>query len=821
MQAVAGGAVRQWWRDGDALSLRFAANAPGGEVSFVVYLVQTPDATPDKLTLRPLTALGFAETEGESVVAADRSFRVGLALPTGARARDLSEIDPGKAAGEFQVKPPLERQRAFRYRNAFEVGATLEVLPALWQTQAVTQATVREGTVALEIRVNVQAQQGALDALEFSLPAGLPEAGVSGPEVREVVPLPVAAEQNRQTYRVLWQNPVYGGSEAAFTVALELPLGAGGKAALPDLRFPGAREASAFLLVENASSGEMTLDPRGLDPAIEKDVPFLPAQIVAGTRFFRVAPGVPWSLGIAVATLEKTAGRAALVAYAELTSTLRTDGEEWHRATYRLQNRRLQFLPVELPPGVEFIGARVAGESVRVDAGSGRTLLVPLVRTRPGELSYDVELVYRRPAPGPRGRGRRTWDRWQLDDPTLPGIPVEKTLWDVFLPADTRLLSSGGNVEPVVAALTETEKLESALSDLRSLSATYQSAGATRQQQQLALTNFNTLAADVKSKAQVQNRRRLLGDDPSSALFKKPNAASQNASVSLKQRSIQNELDSLSAANVAVQQSSRDVSDQRYVGGLTTGTFTGSTSINGGLSTTTSGQAIAGGFDGHINYGSPINTSDGNFAAAVQLQKDWRDNRTVTLDQNRTGEFNFKVAQSQKGAPVNAKRQLALNDSVAVDLPTLPSVPVRDINTGRDGPLGFAAGGEYLSTARAATGPVAAAKPAASPVARADALKSLREPATADSPEAEAGAGARTESLRSVGRISLAVNFPLEGQPYHFKKLKGDARLTLWSVRPGSFERVAWLLVLGALLVIGELIRRTARRGMRTRINPV
>ena len=51
----------------------------------------------------------------------------------------------------------------------------------------------------------------------------------------------------------------------------------------------------------------------------------------------------------------------------------------------------------------------------------------------------------------------------RLSDPTLPGVPIEKTLWNVWLPADVRLLSSGGNVEPVLAELNETEKYESAL----------------------------------------------------------------------------------------------------------------------------------------------------------------------------------------------------------------------------------------------------------------------------------------------------------------------------------------------------------------------
>ncbi len=811
VQTVAGGAVSQWWRDGDVLSVRFRETPPG-EVSLVVYLVRPLERAPDRLALRPLAATGFTDTDGQTVVAADRSFKVSLTLPTGVRARDLNEIDPATAASEFLVKAPLERQRAFRYRGAdFDVGATLEALPALWEVQTVTRATVREGTVALETRVNVEARRGVLDALEFSLPAGLAEAGVSGPEVREAVPGPVAAGQDRRTYRVLFQNPLYGGSEAAFTVSLALPLGPDGRAALPELRFPGGRSAAGFLLVENASAGEMTLGPHGLDPAIEKDVPFLPARIVAGTRFFRVAPGVPWSLDIAVANLEKTAGRSALVAYAELTSTLRANGEEWHRATYRLQNRRLQFLPVELPAGVEFIGARVAGESVRVDAGpaekDGRaSLLVPLLKTRPGELSYDVELVYRRP---PTGRSR-AWERWQLEDPRLPGIPVEKTLWDVFLPDDTRLLSSGGNLEPVVAALNETEKLESALSDLRNLSATYQSTRVTRQEQQLALSNFNSLSDVVKRQAEaVTPRSRVVKSEPS--FFRQPDASSQNAVVNQKQASIRRELDSLSTANAAGRSS--DVQGGQFVGGL---------SVTRDQNRTTDAEQGSADFDGFINYGSPIQSVGGTVSLSGQEHAQlWRDNRTLGQDDKGTspkGEINVG-----RELAISSKRQLALNDSVTVTLPKPELKSLDDISA-------LAGAGQKdtrLSTARASDGPVAAAKPneitdlsragAASPaiptLLPAAAPAAPPPPDHTPPPTRESPAG----TLRSVGRISLAVNFPQEGQVYHFKKLRADARLTLWSVRPACFERLAWLGVLAVLLAAGWAVKWIVRKRLARR----
>ena len=254
VQAVAGDAVRQWWRDGDLLSLRFRPeDAARAEIPLVVYLVRQFDRAPDRFALQPLVATGFAETDGQTVVAADRSLKIGLTLPTAARSHDLAEIDPATAAGEFQVKSPLERQRAFHYRGAeFDVTATLESQPPRWQAQWVTRATVREGVVAWETRVNVAARQGAVDALEFSLPSGLPEARVSGPEVRETV----AATSNvpdRRAYRVIFQNPVYADHEAAFTVSLELPLAADGRAALPGLEFPGgdgSRTDGGFLLVE-------------------------------------------------------------------------------------------------------------------------------------------------------------------------------------------------------------------------------------------------------------------------------------------------------------------------------------------------------------------------------------------------------------------------------------------------------------------------------------------------------------------------------------------------------------------------------------------
>ena len=809
VQAVAGGAVAQWWREGDVLSVRFGPSSGRSEVPLLVYLVRQFDRPPEHFALQPLVAAGFTETDGQTVVAADRSFRVGLTLPAGVSARDLSEIPANGAASEFQVKAPLERQRAFRYRGPeFDVAATLENQPARWQAQWVTRATVREGSVALETHVNAQARQGALDALEFSLPPGLAEARVSGPDVRETVV--TGAGQERRAYRVLFQNPLSADAETAFTISLELPLSADGRTVLPDLTLPGddGRAAGGFALVENVSSGEMTLDVHGLDPAIEKDVPFLPAEIVAGTRFFRAAPAAPWSLGVRVTGLEKTAGREALVAYAELTTTLRADGEEWHRAVYRLQNRRLQFLPVALPAGMEFIGARVAGESVRVDAGPGGKntpppLLVPLLKTRPGESSYDVELIYCRPAPGPAGWRRQPFfEHWQMQDPRLPGVPVEKTLWNVYLPRDARLLNIGGNLEPVVAALSTTEKLESSLSDLRSLSATYQSAGASREERQRALNNYQALAAEVTKDATAESSRRPAKQLEQQTVIDLPKVTSQNAEVKRKQQSILSTVNSLNLSNAAAGQTQA------------------LPSVSNGASIPKTGE-----FDGFVQDGSPISSLTGSGNAMSVQDNQWRDNRTGAAKKGPGSGFDITGAD----APAS-KARLALNDSVTVDLEekATKSAPAEYAAALDAGPENQPA--KRLSTARAktkaepASPPAAPAAPALPSAQQSSAVPGSIEDDTAAVPaqpvaghDASAGAKNRTESLRSEGRISLAVDFPQEGEVFHFKKLKDDARLTLWSVQPSRFVRLGWLGILLAILTAIRALRLGQRWRLRRR----
>ena len=290
--------------------------------------------------------------------------------------------------------------------------------------------------------------------------------------------------------------------------------------------------------------------------------------------------------------------------------------------------------------------------------------------------------------------------------------------------------------------------------------------------------------------------------------------------VDQKQASIRRELDSLSTANVAA---------------------TRSYDVNGGLSVTRdqnrAGDAEPGsaGFNGFIDYGSPIQAVGGTVSLSgnehAQL---WRDNRL--LDQNSKPASLAGEINAGRDFAVGGKDQLALNDSVTVTLSGAEpgsisgsgfggsAVTNRSLSTARAsaGPLGFAQGNGTAELARArAASPAMPALRASPPTGGVTTVNAgtLQIPAPPPLP-ANTPPPARespAETLRSVGRISLAVNFPREGQVYHFKKLRADARLTLWSVRPARFERLASLAGLAGLLAAGWAVKgmvgkRLARR---------
>ena len=180
VQAVQSERLQDWWREGDTLHLRFAGATPE-MTPLVVYLVRQYAAAPTELEVQPLVLDGFKKVSGEAVIAAHKGVEVTMKLSA-----EGTEIAPEKAATDFQILPPLERKRGFTFKDQkFAAQVALAALPAKTNALWVMHAQAHEGWVGVSTHAQLTMRQGSIDRAAFSLPAAVPEARVTGDEVRE------------------------------------------------------------------------------------------------------------------------------------------------------------------------------------------------------------------------------------------------------------------------------------------------------------------------------------------------------------------------------------------------------------------------------------------------------------------------------------------------------------------------------------------------------------------------------------------------------------------------------------------------------------
>jgi hypothetical protein len=758
VQAVQSPRLQDWWREADALHVRFQGATPD-TTPLVVYLVRQFDTAPTELDLLPLKLDGFKRVTGEAVVAAHKSVEAALTLNA-----EAHEIASDQAARDFQILPPLERKRGFTFQTQNFTGQVkLTPLAAKSDVVWVLHAAAHEGWVALSAHARFTLRQGSLDRATFTLPAALPEVRVSGPEVRETRS---RVENARHVYEVQFQNDV--SSAVELTLDVEIP--STGAVTLPDLAWPGASFVTGYVLADNASDYEMRLETSGVDPARTADIPFLP-ELTKNAHAFRVQR--QWSVKVNVERLVKAENRSAFVAYAELITALREDGTEWHRSTYHLQNRSLQFLPVRLPAGSELMGARVAGTTVRSDQGivAGQSaLLIPLIKTKPGDLSYDVEVIYRRIGKAP-GQRRTQF----LDDPDLPGITIERTLWDVWLPPGRDLKTIGGNMEPVIGDVNKTEKLASTVDEMKRLADIVASTSTGRNIRENAWSNYNRLQQTVEAP-----RSRMFSRSADEFASSAANGVSKQAQTV---QAAQTE-DRRQKLTMEIQQQSERVeklgkdlensSRRSDSDGAEALQIAPQANKNWVLNR---GQLVIGGPNQQTVRDNQLYLNDN-----VSLQNGGLSGQTLvaqgqgTLTTNTAGTNNVSLLGNN--AYVNTARgNLSFNDGNNNSAPTNVAAPVV--------PAAATPRPQIANSTFRGTMGGTASMGKSIPKTEALALAMPVKPATTTpvAPKEEA------EKAQPMGRISLAIDFPTEGNLFHFKKVKANAELSLTTRIPGWFDR--------------------------------
>lgn len=473
LQTLDGDRLKDWWRAGDTVELRFAGATAETTTVWLDFTQPLTDGhMKNGLPLPCLTLQGYDEVTGRGVLATSPEIDARLRLddkPFSAR-----EVEAEQARGDYLFLPPLLVRRGITFETpVFHVTALLEPVAPRFAIRWVLGAAVEDAWTDTQFRVDVEVRQGALPDLRFLMPAGTPEARVSGDKVRETVRTNLPG--GRAEYRVAFQSSLT--DSTALTIAVEIPHT--NSIALPDVDFPDAALSERFLFMQNFSGGEIVPDMAasiGVEPLSRDTMQELhfTVQGFSNPLSWRLKPG--WRLAAAHRALEATSGPQAVVLFAELTTMLRAEGPEWLRAVYHLQNRALQFLPLRLPENLELVSALVAGVAVRADTGTLSDnkpgLLIPLIQTRPGDLAMDVEIVCRarRTSAGANGKLAR-----KLDDPDIPGVSVQRTLWNVWTPPGWDLDDVEGNMERVGEGSSLMERLEVDFEELDLLSSVYSS----------------------------------------------------------------------------------------------------------------------------------------------------------------------------------------------------------------------------------------------------------------------------------------------------------------------------------------------------------
>jgi hypothetical protein len=216
----------------------------------------------------------------------------------------------------------------------------------------------------------------------------------------------------------------------------------------------------------------------------------------------------------------------------ELTSIIDRDGTCRYHARVLLQNRSEQFLRVAVPEGLALWSAQVAGQAVKPVLPGGQSssaaVLVPLVKTSPGGLPYEVYLVFGGTGPQPLSGITK------LTPPAIgiEGIPVQRTTWSLQLPPGYRYLRPGGNMDPVAGTAEMLSiGIDARLDQLRRLAKSvsvvsqYDSAYSTKAQR-TAGRNFERFNRKVteeiaQAKKYVESNRRQLDEDTYQRLQRK------------------------------------------------------------------------------------------------------------------------------------------------------------------------------------------------------------------------------------------------------------------------------------------------------------
>jgi hypothetical protein len=365
---------------------------------------------------------------------------------------NLRPTPPRGMRGWLDLQQTAAVQFAYSYETPkFQLRLKVAPQPTKIRLEVLGGLTVQPTTAWYSYRLRYQIEGTPIDTVRFTLPTRYaPLVAVSSPALRSVSKAPVGGSDaaGRTEWTVALVNEVTGTLDVAVNFAVPIDAATTGLD-IPRIATPPVQGYRAVVAVQNASPHKLSLmDSAHMTPLPQSEQQQVLAEAVRkNLQFVLQSFTDDWSVVLGVKPVKEAARVEAVVDLMALTTVVDRSGQCRYEARLMLQNRSQQFLRVKVPAGLQLWSATVADQPVKpvTDPAAGAdVILIPLVKTSPGGLPYDVNLYLA----GASGQSLGLIGEIRPPAIAVEGVSVQRTIWTLRLPAGYRYYRPGGNLSP-------------------------------------------------------------------------------------------------------------------------------------------------------------------------------------------------------------------------------------------------------------------------------------------------------------------------------------------------------------------------------------
>ncbi|HUT30558.1 MAG TPA: hypothetical protein VMX13_12260 [Sedimentisphaerales bacterium] len=483
-----------------------------------------------KVELESFRAPTISAVDAQGVPLPEQQGRIAVQVAAALDAQtvsseNLKSVEPQSLRDWLDQNQVRAVQFAYRYEAANpSLLLNIRPQPTHIRVEVFAGLVVKAASADYTYRLRYDITGTPIDHLRFQMPSEYaPLVAVDSPAKRSITQF--VAEEGQTGWDVSFMNEVAGTVD--ITVNFGLPVDESTKVLeVPRIDTEAPAGYRAIAAIQNISRHEIYLkDKTKLDnlPASEQRE-LIPEQMRDSLQYVLDSFESGWSLSLNFKPAKAAARIQAVVDLLALTTVVDRDGRCRYEARLALQNRNEQFLRVSVPRGLRLWSATVAEQPVKPVTAAGLPdgeVLVPLVKTSPGGLPYDVYLYFADDGAERLVAPLNGITRLEPPAISIVGIQVMQTTWSLRLPGGYHYVRPGGNMSRVAGTVEMLSlNIEAKLKQLERLDKTYREiAGTAGQREEITRQNWDAfnrkLAGEIKGAQQylISNRDEVAAED--------------------------------------------------------------------------------------------------------------------------------------------------------------------------------------------------------------------------------------------------------------------------------------------------------------------